>query len=219
MAMAFAVLGLIKGHVSVKNPKCTEKSYPFFFQDVEHIVHSSRPIAIVGMRGAGKTGLGKRLASKLKLKFVDSDKKIVEQVGPLKDFIAAKGWPAFRALEESVIRHCLQTPGIVLACGGGATETPGVRAVLKELAVVVWLQAQESALVERLKSGKRPSLTALPVHEEVKKLVTERTPNYREVATIDIPAHLPFPRQVLSAVASLTKRLRSYDFHTRSHIA
>ena len=195
MAMAFTILGLVRGGVTILNPECVKKSYPNFFDDVKIVEKSNRPIAIIGMRGAGKTSLCKKLASKLRLKALDSDKELQKEVGPLRAFVEKHSWPAFRKKEAETIVRILR-PGIVLSCGGGATETAAVRALLKKHATVVWLKANESALIKRLQSEKRPRLTSLPLHEEVKKLVAERTPNYRDVATIDVPPNLRWNKQV-----------------------
>lgn len=195
MAMAFAVLGLVRGNVTIKNPDCTAKSYPTFFSDLEKIVQSSKPLSIVGMRGVGKSALGRKLASKLHLKHVDSDHLFQDAHGPIKDFIAAKGWDEFRRKEEEIIAGAI-APGIVLSLGGGALGSPRTRKLIKEKTVAVWLQAKESELIKRLSTGKRPPLTDLPIHEEVRKFLLERGPHYREVAAMEVSPKLRFGEQI-----------------------
>ncbi len=216
MAMCFAILGLRTGHVSISHPGCVKKSYPHFFADLDRVLKCTKPIAIVGMRGAGKSSLARKLGSKLKLKVLDSDHLFQDQHGPIRDFIAARGWPAFRQAEAEIIRDALQKKGIVLSCGGGAIETPEVRILLKDHAHTVWLKASEWNLIQRLKSGKRPALTTLPLDQEVKKLTEERAPYYAEVSVIEVPSHVLFSRQSHAVITSLMKRLRSYDLHTRT---
>lgn len=208
MAMCFAILGLKLGNVAVQHPDCVFKSYPGFFTDLQSIVASSRPIVIVGMRGAGKSSLGRRLAARLKLKCMDSDRVFVERYGPIKDFIAVHGWLAFRRREEELVSELLK-PGIVLSLGGGATESKKTRVLLKERAVVVWVQATKAELLKRLESGKRPSITDLPLEQEVHKLLVERAPNYKEVAHIMIPPNTRYSAQVPFAVRALRSLVHS----------
>ncbi len=195
MVMAFAILGLIRGDVIIKNPDCVQKSYPTFFMDLEKIIYDSKPISIVGMRGVGKSALGRKLAGKLRMKHVDSDHVFEDLHGPIREFIAAKGWDEFRKKEEEVIASVI-VPGIVLSLGGGALGSAKTRKRIKDTTVAVWLQAKESELVQRLQSGKRPPLTNLPLHEEVRKFLLERGPHYREVARIEVSPKLRFGEQV-----------------------
>src|SRR5262249_18756696 len=139
MAMAFAVLGLKRGGISIVHPDCVAKSYPQFFADLEHIRFAAKPIAVVGMRGAGKSNLARRLASRLTLHCTDVDKIFEEKHGPIKEFVALKGWPAFRSEEERLVREALK-PGHVVSLGGGACESAATRKFLKDHATVVWIQ-------------------------------------------------------------------------------
>ena len=208
MAMCFAILGLKLGNIAVKNPDCCAKSYPQFFDDLKSVIASSRPIVIVGMRGAGKSSLGRRLAARLKLRCMDSDRVFVERFGIIKEFIAAHGWPAFRKREEELVLELLQT-GPVLSLGGGATESAKTRTLLKERAVVIWVQATKAELLKRLESGKRPSITDLPLDQEVHKLLVERAPNYKEVAHIMVPPKMGYSAQVPFAVRALRALVHS----------
>ncbi len=208
MAMCFSILGLKIGAIGIKDPHCTAKSYPAFFDHLVSVTASPRPIVIVGMRGAGKSSLGRRLAAKLKLKSKDSDHVFVEKHGPIKEYIAAHGWAEFREKEEQII-EALLTAGSVVSLGGGATESKKTRSMLKGRAVVIWVQATKAELLQRLESGKRPAITGLPLHEEVHKLLVERAPNYKEVATIMIPPKLRYSAQVPFAVKALRALVHS----------
>lgn len=208
MAMAFAILGLLRGGVTIKNPECVAKSYPRFFADVEHIVRSNRPITVIGMRGVGKSSLGRRLAARMRLRHEDSDHLFQDAYGPIKDFIATNGWDDFRTKEEEVIKKALR-PGIVLSLGGGALLSSKTRKLVKEQSTVVWLQARETDLIQRLQSGKRPSLTDLPLEQEVRKLLMERGPQYREAAHIEVGPGRRFGEQVPFVIKKLSDMLRS----------
>ncbi len=202
MAMCFAILGLKRGGIEVRNPECCAKSYPQFFTHLKSILHLSRPIAIVGMRAAGKSGLARQLASRLKLSYVDIDAVFMKEHGPIKDFVIQKGWPAFRSAEEKLVEAFL-SPSTIVSLGGGATESKKTRELLKKKAIVIWIQATKVDLINRLRSGKRPSLTDLPLDQEVHKLLVERAPNYKEVAHIMIPPGMPYAAQAPFAVKAL----------------
>ncbi len=208
MAMCFAVLGLLRGNVSISNPDCVGKSYPAFFRDLEELLKSTRPVTVIGMRGVGKSSMGKRLASKLKLKHIDTDKLFEKKHGPIRPFVAEKGWPAFRAAEEEVLAEAL-LPGRIVSLGGGALISEKSRKLVRDRSIVVWLKASETELVKRLGNEKRPSLTDLPLHEEVKKLVAERTPHYREAAHIEVGEKLRFSEHTAHIIRELTRITRS----------
>ncbi len=202
MAMCFAVLGLVRGNITIKNPNCVKKSYPNFFRDLETVVRSGKTVSIVGMRGVGKSALGRKLSSKVGMKHIDSDHVFEDRHGPIRDFIAQKGWDEFRKKEEEVIASLIK-PGFVLSLGGGALGSAKTRKLIKEKTIAVWLQAKESELIKRLQSGKRPPLTNLPLHEEVRKFLLERGPHYREVAAMEISPKLRFSEQVPHVLKTL----------------
>ncbi len=208
MAMCFAVLGLLRGGIGISNPDCVAKSYPAFFEDLEELLASTRPVTVIGMRGVGKSNLGKRLAAKLKLKFVDTDKMFEKKHGPIRPFVAEKGWPAFRSAEEDVLAEAL-VPGCIVSLGGGALISEKSRKLVRDRSIVVWLKASEKELVKRLGNEKRPSLTDLPLEEEVKKLVAERTPHYKEAAHIEVGETLRFSEHIPYIIRELTRITRS----------
>lgn len=195
MAMCYAILGLIRGNITIKDPDCVKKSYPNFFRDLETVIRSGKTVSIVGMRGVGKSALGRKLSGKIGMKHVDSDHVFEDRYGPIRDFIAAHGWDEFRKKEEEVIASLI-IPGTVLSLGGGALGSAATRKLIKQKTVALWLQAKESELIKRLQNGKRPPLTNLPLHEEVRKFLLERGPHYREVAAMEISPKLRFSEQV-----------------------
>jgi 3-phosphoshikimate 1-carboxyvinyltransferase len=213
MVMAFAIFGLLRGNIAIRNPDCVWKSYPTFFMDLETVVRSGRTVTIIGMRGVGKSALGRKLAATLRMKHIDSDHLFEKQHGSIRTFIEKKGWPEFRKKEEEVIASAIQN-GTILSLGGGALSEAKTRALIKKRTIPVWLQAKETELVKRLQSGKRPPLTDLPLHQEVRKFLLERGPHYREVAAIEISPKLRYGEQIPFVLRSLAELLRSHDFHS-----
>jgi len=119
-------------------------------------------IVLVGFMGAGKSTIGRLLAAKLGLPFVDTDPVIEQRAGrTIKEIFATDGEPAFRALEHEVIAGLLHGPEIVLALGGGAPEHPGTRQDLKQ-AQVVYLHVSYEGAVGRIGADADRPLLAQP---------------------------------------------------------
>lgn len=195
VAMAFALAGLLRGGVELRDPDCVAKSYPTFWRDVERVRAQHRAIALVGMRGAGKTTLGGRLAERLGSAFVDTDAAFVERHGAIDAFARANGWPAFRREEQAIVRDSLR-PGTVVATGGGCVEVEATRAALRERAFVVFVDAPVELLRERLRDGSRPSLTGAPITEELDAVLSQREPLYRALADRTVAAELDVDEQL-----------------------
>jgi len=183
MVFCFAILGSLHHGIRIKNSDCVRKSYPDFFKDLESLHGSTRPIAIVGMRGVGKSTFGKKLSSELKLKNIDSDRIFVKMHGNIRTFVDQKGFKEFRKEEECIVQQHLQ-PRSVIALGGGAIESQRTRELLKDEAIVIYLKAKTSEIIDRLKRNKRPPLTNLPLEKEVPLIMKKRIPLYRDVATL-----------------------------------
>ena len=143
-----------------------------------------RPLVLVGMMGSGKSNVGKKLARRLEIPFVDSDTEIVERAGQsIPELFATQGEAAFRQREAAMITELLErSPRLIIATGGGAVLDPATRARLRSGATVVWLRATAGPLAQRIKrDGSRPLLADDP-DGAVRRLVAEREPLYREVA-------------------------------------
>lgn len=111
-----------------------------------------RPLVLVGLMGAGKTSVGKRLATLLRVAFVDSDARIEEAAGmTIPEIFSRLGEPAFRDGERRVIARLLSGPPGVLATGGGAFVEPRTRAEIGRLATSVWLRADLALLWDRVR--------------------------------------------------------------------
>lgn len=203
MAMAFAVLGAVTGGIEILQTECVKKSYPEFFTDFQSLGQSPRCIAVVGMRGAGKSTFAGDLALELGLDLLDTDERFVRGHGEIGPFVEANGWPAFREAEERIVAESLAAGGVV-ALGGGALESEQTRRRLD--AQVVYLQEPVATLVRRLQHGSRPALTDLDLEQEVRTVLERREPIFRAASTIAVPPGLTREQRV----AFVTGRLRSF---------
>jgi shikimate kinase len=152
-----------------------------------------RPIVLVGMMGAGKTTVGRRLAHRLGRRFVDSDEEVEKAAGmKIEDIFAAHGEADFRAGEARVIARLLKDEGIVLGTGGGAFINDDTRALIKETAVSVFIVAEFDLLFARVsRRGNRPLLKTANPRETLRQLMDARYPIYTEadvtVESRDVP--------------------------------
>jgi shikimate kinase len=141
-----------------------------------------RTIALVGLMGAGKSAIGKRLAARLGLPFVDADDEIERAAGcTIAEFFERRGEAEFRAGERRVISRLLAGPLHVLSTGGGAYIDPETRALMRERALTVWLRADLDVLFDRVKRrGHRPLLSNGDPREILERLMALRYPVYAE---------------------------------------
>jgi shikimate kinase len=145
-------------------------------------------ICLIGLMGAGKTTVGRQLARKLGLEFVDLDHEIERRTGvhiPL--IFEMEGECGFRERETRVLSELIHREKLVLATGGGVVLRAENRVLLKEHSVVVYLNALPSVLYERTRrSNHRPLLNVPNPLEKLQELHAQRDPLYREVADIII---------------------------------
>ena len=152
-----------------------------------------RSIVLVGMMGAGKSSIGRRLAGRLGVPFVDADAEIEKAAGmSITEIFAAHGEPYFRAGETRVIARLLEAGPQVLATGGGAFMNPETRAAIRDKGVSVWLRATLEVLSRRIKRrGDRPLLKDADPVETLRRLIDVRYPIYGEadvtVESRDVP--------------------------------
>lgn len=148
--------------------------------------HYTKSIALIGMMGAGKTSLGRKLARQLALKFCDSDAAIEERSGlTITEVFSSYGEEYFRKAEYSVIKRLLSDSQIVLATGGGAFTHPDTREFLKEETITIWLKIEFETLWERLKnSTQRPLLQTPNPRQSLRELYDERQPVYAQADII-----------------------------------
>lgn len=141
-----------------------------------------RPIVLVGLMGAGKTAIGRRVAAVLGLPFVDSDHEIeVASRMTVPELFEKYGETEFRALEQRVIARLLQEGAQVLATGGGAFMNDETRAAIRASAVSVWLKADLDTLMARVvKKQNRPLLKTDDPRAVMERLMAVRYPVYAE---------------------------------------
>jgi shikimate kinase len=142
----------------------------------------ARSIVLVGMMGAGKSSIGRRLAFRLAVGFVDADTEIEKAAGmTIPEIFANHGEPYFRAGEARVIARLLDSGPQVLATGGGAFMNPETRELVREKGVSIWLKATVDVLVRRIKRrGDRPLLQNGDPAETLRRLIDERYPVYAQ---------------------------------------
>lgn len=157
---------------------------------------------LIGLMGAGKTTIGRVLARRRQLDFVDSDHEIVARCGvPIPTIFEIEGEAGFRRRESAMIDELTQRRGIVLATGGGAVLSPENRAWLKSRGTVVYLHAQPQELWWRTRHDRnRPLLQTADPLKKLQELYAVRHPLYLETAHIVLDTG----RQ---SVASLVARL------------
>jgi shikimate kinase len=146
---------------------------------------ASRSIVLVGMPGSGKSAIGRRLAPKLDLPFVDADEEIERAAGkPIKEIFADHGEPYFRDGERRVIARLLASGPQVLATGGGALMAAETRENIRRSGISVWVKADLPVLVRRVsKRSNRPLFEGRNAEVVMRELMEERYPTY---ATADI---------------------------------
>ncbi|HKG01318.1 MAG TPA: shikimate kinase, partial [Xanthobacteraceae bacterium] len=145
-------------------------------------------IVLVGMMGAGKSSVGRRLAARLGIPFVDADAKIEEAAQmTIPDIFESFGEAEFRSAEARVIARLLDNGPQVLATGGGAFMRPETRAVIRSKGISFWLNADFEVLLRRVKRrSDRPLLKTDDPAETLKRLIAERSPTYAEA---DVTIH------------------------------
>ena len=154
---------------------------------------NGRPLVLVGMMGAGKTTVGRRIANRLGRQFIDSDEEIERAAQmSIPEIFEQRGEDEFRAGEMRVIARLLKEKDIVLATGGGAFVNPDTRALVKSGAVSVWLKADLDLLFERVsRRANRPLLKTADPRGTLEKLIEDRYPIYAEadltVVSRDVP--------------------------------
>lgn len=159
----------------------------------------SANVYLVGMMGAGKTTIGRLLARRLRMRFLDSDQEIERRCGVKVPLIfEIEGEPGFRARESQVLAELTALEGIVLATGGGVVLAPANRERLAAAGTVIYLRAKPEDLYERVRNDRNRPLLATPDPlARLRELYVERDPLYQEVADIVIDTG----RQTVSALA------------------
>ena len=164
-----------------------------------------RTIVLVGLMGAGKSKIGRRLAARLNLPFFDSDHEIEMAAGEsIEEIFANRGERVFRDGERRVIARLLAQPVHVLATGGGAFMDEMTRAVIERRGVSLWLRADLDVLVSRVsRRSDRPLLKVGDARTVLGELIEQRYPVYAEANVMIESGEGPPESTVARAIAAL----------------
>lgn len=169
-----------------------------------------RTVTLVGLMGAGKSTVGRRLAQAMGRDFYDSDDEIEKAAGlPISEIFALHGEAEFRRGEQKVLARLLSGPPHVLATGGGAYLNPDTRALLRQQAVTVWLAADLDTLWKRVsKRSHRPLLRTDNPRQVLSDLFESRKPIY-DLADIKVNSIEGPHGKTVSAILDALKQWRN----------
>jgi len=158
-------------------------------------------VVMIGFMASGKTSVGRRVAKRLGFRFLDMDHFIEQEQGrPITEIFATEGEPYFRALETGLLRRLAQHGNTVISCGGGVVTTPGNLELLKQIGVVVFLNANPEDIIRRLENDtRRPKVQGGDLRERVTTLLAQRLPLYLQ-ADLTIQTLGKTPNQVAGEV-------------------
>jgi shikimate kinase len=169
----------------------------------------TRSVVLVGMMGAGKSTIGRRLALRLRLPFLDADTEIEAAAGmSIPDIFESHGEPHFRDGEARVIARLLDNGPSVLATGGGAFLREETRSRIHRQAVSIWLKADADIIMRRVKRrADRPLLRTADPAGTVERLIGEREPFYRHADLTIWSRDVPHEKIVDECIEALHARL------------
>ena len=174
---------------------------------------AGRPLVLVGMMGAGKTTVGRRLAARLGRHFVDSDEEVEKAAGmTIEDIFAAHGEADFRAGEVRVIARLLKDRDLVLGTGGGAFMNAETRGLVKSSAVSVWIKADFELLFQRVqRRSNRPLLKTANPRGTLQDLIDKRYPVYAQADVTVVSRDVPQEQVANEVIEALLARLGVAD--------
>lgn len=169
-----------------------------------------KSIALVGMMGVGKSSVGRRLAQRLPLPFVDADVEIEREAGlAIPEIFERFGEARFREAERRTIARLIERPACVIATGGGAFVDPATRALILENCTAVWLDADLDTIVERVSpDGGRPLLNGRNPRDALAALAAQREPFYAQAHIAVRNGRLSLDAIVDRILVSLSGRVR-----------
>ena len=149
-------------------------------------------IVLIGYRGSGKSTVGKSLAERLDMRFVDTDHLIEERHGnQIAEIVRLHGWGGFRVMERKIISEISNNDRLIIAAGGGAVlETENVK-YLKKNGFIIWLKGNMNVLIQRMAKDLRtatgrPSLTGRGTLEELEEVTAYRMPFYEKASEVQV---------------------------------
>ena len=160
-------------------------------------------ISLIGLPGSGKSTVGRHLARRLQLSFLDSDRVIEQQMGcSIREYFEREGEERFRDVEEAVIGELTQNPKCVLSTGGGAVLRDANRQHLRERGQVVYLNSSPDEIFRRLRHDvTRPLLQVADPLKRLRDLYQVRDPLYRETAHFVIETGRPSVATLVNMIA------------------
>ena len=171
-------------------------------------------LILIGLMGAGKTTLGRQLASELQLDFYDSDQLICERTGvSIPTIFELEGEEGFRHREKIVINELVQLNNIIIATGGGTVLNAENRYKLRKNGYVIYLHAHPQILLSRIQNDKnRPLLQVEDPLLKLQQLYVQRDPIYRETAHLIIEANDSCTTQTITRLFALLHQTNNNDF-------
>lgn len=168
-----------------------------------------RSVVLVGMMGAGKSTIGRRLAMRLRLPFIDADNEIEAAAGmSIPDIFEVHGEPHFRDGEARVIARLLESGPILLATGGGAFMREDTRNRIRDKAISMWLKAEADVILRRVKRrADRPLLQNADPAAVIARLIEARHPFYEQTDILIDSRDVPHDRIVDECVVALHEHL------------
>ncbi len=163
-------------------------------------------ILLTGFRATGKSLVGKLLAERLRMEFLDTDEILCSQLDCcVADYVVQCGWDRFRRLEQALLQKLCEKSGVVIAAGGGAVLHEQAWQSLCHDSVSIWLRADERTIENRLSTDEhspqqRPSLTGKDPRREVRELLAERVPLYRKGSDFAIRTDGRIPRELVDEI-------------------
>ncbi|MDP3970381.1 MAG: 3-phosphoshikimate 1-carboxyvinyltransferase [bacterium] len=187
-AMAFAILGLRFSNMSIDKSECVKKSYPAFWQDIQKCQQASKKqtILLTGMRGSGKSTIGKNWAKKYGASFIDLDEEIEKEISmSISQYVKNYGWKKFRNVEIKITKRFIDIENAVIATGGGTLMNQHNYVNLKHYYIVL-MYAPVSELRRRVQNDKktsksRPALLS-DTQDELGDIWKKRKYKYYQVA-------------------------------------
>ncbi len=166
-------------------------------------------LVLTGMMGVGKTTVGKRLAEKLGIRFIDIDKIIeTKENKTITEIFANKGENYFRKIEKEITIDILNKKNVVIALGGGAFINPNIRKEIRNTSISVWLDLSLKALISRISNTKkRPLLKEGNLKETVNRIYSERKKIYNQ-SNFKIKCDLLKVDQIVNKIIKLYENSR-----------
>jgi shikimate dehydrogenase len=166
-------------------------------------------IVLIGMRGSGKTTVGRILARRLGVELVEMDELIARKAGlSIAEIVEKHGWEKFRDIEEDVASEVVERDNIINASGGGVVTREQNIAKLKKNGILVWLKAGVDTLLERLgEDSPRPLLVGKTQQEDMEITLKERKALYQKTADLVIDTENKTPEEVAETIIKSLKKL------------